>query len=292
MNTENRNAKSEAIDRLDTFGILRVINEEDTRVAAAVQQQLPEIARSVDIAVGILRSGGRIVYIGAGTSGRIGSLDASECPTTFNSPPDWFHAIVAGGTDGIADSSGAEDDRDQAASDLRFAAICEKELVVGIAASGKTPYTHAGLEYANSVGATTLALVCVPASPMADEADFSIAVDVGPEVLTGSTRMKAGTAQKMVLNMFSTATMIRMGMTYDNWMINVRMTSEKLRARGIRILEKILGVQQSQAAELVDQSGGELKVAVLMGRLGCPREEAQQRLAANDGNLRRTLEEL
>ena len=292
MTTENGNPESEAIESLDTLGILRVINEEDTQVAAAVQQQLPTIAQSVDMAVGILRSGGRIVYIGAGTSGRIGALDASECPTTFNSPQDWFQAIVAGGTDAIADSGGAEDDRAQAASDLRYAAVGEKDLIVGIAASGKTPYTHAGLEYAKSVGATTLALVCVSASPMADEADLAIAVDVGPEVLTGSTRMKAGTAQKMVLNMFSTATMIRMGMTYDNWMINVRMTNEKLRARGIRILEKILGVEQSRARELVGQSAGELKVAVLMGRLGCQREEAEQRLAANDGNLRRTLEEL
>ena len=292
MTTENRNPKSEAIDRLDTLGILRVINEEDTQVAAAVQQQLPAIAQSVDVAVGILRSGGRIVYVGTGTSGRIAALDASECPTTFNSPPDWFQAIVAGGTDAIADSGGAEDDRAQAASDLRYAAVGEKDLIIGIAASGKTPYTHRGLEYAKSVGATTLALVCVSASPMADEADLAIAVDVGPEVLTGSTRMKAGTAQKMVLNMFSTATMIRMGMTYDNWMINVRMTNEKLRARGIRILEKILGVEQSRARELVDQSGGELKVAVLMGRLGCRRDEAQQCLATNDGNLRRTLEEL
>ena len=290
MTTENGNPKSEAIDSLDTLGILRVINEEDTQVAAAVQQQLPAIARSVDMAVGILRSGGRIVYIGAGTSGRIAALDASECPTTFNSQPDWFQAIVAGGTDTY--SGGAEDNRAQAASDLRYAAVGEKDLIVGIAASGKTPYTHAGLEYAKSVGATTLALVCVSASPMADEADLAIAVDVGPEVLTGSTRMKAGTAQKMVLNMFSTATMIRMGMTYDNWMINVRMTNEKLRARGIRILEKILGVEQSRATELVRQSGGELKIAVLMGRLGCRREEAQQRLGANDGNLRRTLEEL
>ena len=260
MTTENGNPKSEAIDSLDTLGILR--------------------------------SGGRIVCIGAGTSGRIAALDASECPTTFNGPPDWFQAIVAGGTDAITDSGGAEDNRAQAASDLRYAAVGEKDLIIGIAASGKTPYTHAGLEYAKSVGATTLALVCVSASPMADEADLAIAVDVGPEVLTGSTRMKAGTAQKMVLNMFSTATTLRMGMTYDNWMINVRMTNEKLRARGIRILEKILGVEQSRARELVGQNGGELKVAVLMGRLGCRCEEAQQRLAANDGNLRRTLEEL
>jgi N-acetylmuramic acid 6-phosphate etherase len=244
----------------------------------------------VDLAVDAIRGGGRIVYVGAGSSGRIGALDAAECQPTFSAPAEWIEAIIAGGARALVQPmEGAEDDMDKGAADLKARKVSSKDLVIGLAASGKTPYVCAALGYAKTKSAKTAAVVAVPDSPMAKVSDVVIETLVGPEILTGSTRMKAGTAQKLVLNMLSTAAMIRLGMTYSNWMINVTMTNTKLRARGVHMLREILGVSLEEAQKLTERSGGKLKVAVLMGAMGCSRKDAEERLEAANGNLRKVL---
>lgn len=251
---------------------------------------VPQIARAVDLAVEAIRGGGRILYVGAGSSGRIGALDAAECPPTFSAAPEWFEAIIAGGAKALVQPmEGAEDDSAKGAADLKIRKVSSKDLVIGLAASGKTPYAIGALEYAKVKDARTAAVVAVSDSPMAKIADVAIETLVGPEILTGSTRMKAGTAQKLVLNMLSTTTMIRLGMTYSNWMINVTMTNTKLRSRGIHMLCEILGVSLEDAQKLSERSGGKLKVAVLMGATGCSRKDAEERLQAGNGNLRKVL---
>jgi len=290
MSAERRNPNSVDIDLYPTERILKIINSEDAGVAAAVAIAIPEIAKAVNLAVTAIQDGGRILYVGAGTSGRIALVDAAECPPTFSSPPEWVQAVVAGGTKAVTEAvEGLEDDRSLAEADLRDRSLTAKDLVIGIAASGKTPYTHAALEYAKHLKAATVAVVAAADSPMAKTADVAICVPVGPEIITGSTRMKAGTAQKLVLNMISTAMMIRLGMTYSNWMINVSMTNQKLQQRGIQILREILGVNADEAQVLSEASGGKLKLAVIMGTLGCDRKEAEQRLADGKGNLRKVL---
>jgi N-acetylmuramic acid 6-phosphate etherase len=278
------------IDLFPTERILRIINAEDAQVAAAVSAAVPQIVKVVDLAVEAIRGGGRVVYVGAGSSGRIGALDAAECPPTFSAPPEWIEAVIAGGTKALVHPmEGAEDDSAKAAADLKARKISSKDLVIGIAASGKTPYAIGALEYARSKSARTAAVVAVSDSPMAKLVDVVIETLVGPEILTGSTRMKAGTAQKLVLNMVSTTAMIRLGMTYSNWMINVTMTNTKLRSRGVQILQEILGVSHEEAQKLTELSGGKLKVAVLMGAMGCSRKDAEKRLEACNGNLRKIL---
>ena len=251
---------------------------------------MPQIAKAVDQAVEAIRRGGRVLYVGAGSSGRIGALDAAECPPTFSAPPEWVEAVIAGGSKALVHPmEGAEDDPVKAASDLKARKISSKDFVIGLAASGKTPYALGALEYAKSKSARTAAVVAVQDSPMARIADIVIETLVGPEILTGSTRMKAGTAQKLVLNMLSTTAMIRLGMTYSNWMINVSMTNTKLRTRGVHMLREILGVSLDEAERLSEGSGGKLKVAVLMGATGCSRKDAEQRLESANGNLRKIL---
>jgi len=251
---------------------------------------VPQIAKAVDQAVEAIRRGGRVLYVGAGSSGRIGALDAAECPPTFSAPPEWVEAVIAGGSKALVHPmEGAEDDPVKAASDLKARKISSKDFVIGLAASGKTPYALGALEYAKSKSARTAAVVAVQDSPMARIADIVIETLVGPEILTGSTRMKAGTAQKLVLNMLSTTAMIRLGMTYSNWMINVSMTNTKLRTRGVHMLREILGVSLDEAEKLSQGSGGKLKVAVLMGATGCSRKDAEQRLESANGNLRKIL---
>ncbi len=290
MSTERRNPRSVDIDLFPTERILRIINAEDGLVATAVGAAVPEICKAVDLAVDTLNRAGRLIYIGAGTSGRIAALDAAECPSTFSTPPEWVQAVIAGGSKAIVQAmEGAEDDPAKAAADMKARKVSEKDLLIGIAASGKTPYTLGALEYGKSKGARTVALVASPQSPMAKIADVTIETAVGPEVITGSTRMKAGTAQKLVLNMISTVTMIRLGMTYSNWMINVSMTNSKLRERGVNILREVLGVNPNEALKLSEQSGGVLKVAVVMGALRCTRKEAERRLEEGNGNLRKVL---
>jgi N-acetylmuramic acid 6-phosphate etherase len=290
MSTERRNPRSVDIDLFPTERILRIINTEDATVATAVSNAIPQIAKAVDMAVATIHGGGHILYVGAGSSARIAALDAAECPPTFSTPPEWIEAVVAGGSKALSHAmEGAEDDDSKAAADLKSRKVSSKDLVIGIAASGTTPYTCAALNYARSKGARTIALVALADTPMSKAADLAIETLVGPEIVTGSTRMKAGTAQKLVLNMLSTTTMIRLGLTYSNWMINVTMTNTKLRARGVHMLREILGVNHDEAEKLTARSGGQLKVAVIMGALGCSREEAEQRLAQGKGNLRKIL---
>jgi N-acetylmuramic acid 6-phosphate etherase len=290
MTTERRNPRSVDIDLFPTERILKIINAEDALVAAAVAEAIPDIARAVDLAVASIKSGGHILYIGTGTSGRIAAVDAAECPPTFGVPPEWIQAVMAGGPKALAYASeSTEDDRDKAAGDLKSKKLTKNDLVIGIAASGATAYTHAALEFARSKGAKTVAVVCAQNTLISKAADLTICTPVGPEVITGSTRMKAGTAQKLVLNMISTAAMIRLGMTYGNWMINVSMTNRKLRERGMHILQEILGVKPDEATKLVEASGNNLKVAVIMGASGCNRKEAEKRLEEACGDLRKVL---
>ena len=290
MSTERRNPNSVDIDLFPTERILKIINGEDATVTAVVCSAIPEIAKTVDIAVHSIRNGGRLIYVGAGSSGRMAILDAAECPPTFSSPPEWVQAVIAGGSKAISQAvEGAEDSREKGEADLKAMKVSASDLIIGLAAGGRTPYTQAALEYARSKNAKTVAVVAVPDSPMAKFADIVICTPVGPEVITGSSRMKAGTAQKLVLNMISTAVMIRLGMTYSNWMINVNMTNAKLHERGVQILREILGVNAEDAKKLSDASGGRLKLAVIMGTLGCNRKEAEKRLNEGGGNLRKVL---
>ncbi|PYR96729.1 MAG: N-acetylmuramic acid 6-phosphate etherase [Acidobacteria bacterium] len=293
MITERRNPRSVDIDLLPTERILKIINAEDALVANVVAAAIPQIAKTVEMAAESIRSEGRVIYVGAGTSGRLAAVDAAEIPSTFSTPPEWVQAVIAGGAKAFTVAlEGTEDDRKSAAADLKPKKLTKDDLVIGVAASGNTPYTLASLEFAKSKGAKTVAVVCVENSPMSKTADLTILTLVGPEVVTGSTRMKAGTAQKLVLNMISTATMIRLGMTYSNWMINVCMTNNKLRERGMHILQEILGVQPDEAARLTKSSGSNLKVAVIMGAIGCTREEAEKRLNDAKGNLRGVISHL
>ena len=293
MNTERRNPRSVDIDLFPTERVLKIINAEDALVANAVAAAIPQITKVVDTATESIRAGGRVIYVGTGTSGRLAVVDAAECPPTFSIPPEWIQAVMAGGSKALTQAAeSAEDDREKAAADLRARKLTKDDLVIGIAASGNTPYTIAALEFAKSKGAKTAAIVCVENSVMSKTAGLAVYTAVGPEVISGSTRMKAGTAQKLVLNMISTAVMIKLGMTYSNWMINVSMTNEKLRERGQHIIQEILGVKPQDAAELVEASGSNLKVAVIMGATGCSREDAEKRLAQANGNLRAVISHL
>jgi len=290
ITTERRNPRSVDIDLFPTERILKIINGEDALVAGAVAAAIPDIAKLVDLAVQCIHAGGRIIYAGAGTSGRIAALDAAECPSTFSAPPEWVQAVIAGGVKSLTQAiEGAEDDREKAETDLKPKKLTPNDLLIGIAASGSTPYTLAALEFAKTRSTKTAAIVCAENTPMSKTADLTVYAAVGAEVISGSSRMKAGTAQKLILNMLSTSIMIRLGMTYSNWMINVSMTNQKLRERGKQILQEILGVKPDDAKRLVKASGANLKLAVIMGANGCDRREAEKLLAESNGNLRNVL---
>lgn len=290
--TEARNPASEHIDELSTLDMLRVINEEDAKVAAAVAVVLPQIAQAVDAIAQRFRHGGRLFYIGAGTSGRLGVLDASECPPTFSVPASLFQGLIAGGDSALRNSSEAsEDSPEQGAADLAARGFAEsasgapvQDALVGIAASGRTPYVLGALAYAKKLGALTIALTCVPNSEMEAIADISIAPVTGPEVLTGSTRLKAGTATKLVLNMLSTGVMVRTGAVYGNLMVNVQPTNAKLVDRAQRIIMAATGVDQPAAARLLTEAGS-VKKAIAMQKLSLTAEAAEARLAAVNGSL-------
>src|SRR5437773_5017268 len=274
MTTERRNPRSVDIDLIPTERVLKIINAEDALAAGAVAAAIPNIAKVVELAVNAIRTGGRGIYVGAGTSGRIAALDAAECPPFFSAPVEWVQAVMAGGAKALTRSiEGGEDDREKAASDLKSKKLTTNDVVIGVAASGSTPYTLAALEFAMDKGAKTVAFVCAENTPMSKTADLTVCTAVGPEVITGSTRMKAGTAQKLVLNMISTAVMIRLGMTYSNWMINVSMSNNKLRERGVQILREVLGIGAEEARRLADASRGRLKLAVIMAALNCDATE-------------------
>lgn len=291
--TEESNPKAKDIDRRSTIEIVRLINEEDKTVADAVSLVLDSVTAGVDLIVERLKSGGRLIYVGTGTSGRLGVLDASECRPTFGVSADLVLGVIAGGYDALHRSvEAAEDDPEQAARDLQSFGVSSRDAVVGISASGNTPYTFGALEFAKQIGAATVAVSCNPDSRMARAAEVSISPAVGPEVIAGSSRMKAGTAEKMILNMLSTATMIKLGLVYGNLMSNLRATNEKLRRRAGAILSEEAGIDDEEALRIFEESGEDLRVALLMTRGSLSRSEAAQLLETNEGSLRRALDGL
>jgi N-acetylmuramic acid 6-phosphate etherase len=289
--TEQENPRTAQISSLPTEEILSLINQEDARVAAAVAQVLPEITRAVDGIVARLSQSGRLFYIGTGTSGRLGVLDAAECPPTFGVSPDMVQGIIAGGYEACYRAvEASEDDASAGASDLEARGFTKQDVLVGIAASGRTPYTVGAIEHARRLGALTIALTSVPGSLITKAAELSIVPVVGPEVIAGSTRMKAGTAQKLVLNMLSTAAMIRLGYVTGNRMTNVQTRNVKLRARAERILAAEAGLDEARAKEILDSAGGNLPVALVMSQTGCSRIEADAALKASRGVLAQAIE--
>jgi len=292
LSTESANPASVDLDVLSTLELVGLINREDATVAAAVASQAPAIAEAIDRVSERLARGGRLFYIGAGTSGRLGVLDASECPPTFNADPEQVQGLIAGGDSALRLSvEGAEDSAEAGASDLARAGVTGDDAVLGIAASGSTPYVRGALEYAQSVGALCLALSCNDNAPIAECAEVMIAPVVGPEVLAGSTRMKAGTATKMVLNTLSTGIMVRLGKTYGNLMVDVRASNRKLENRSLRMLTHLTGLSEPAARERLASAGGELKTAVVAERLGIDVEAARTKLEAVGGRLRAALED-
>jgi N-acetylmuramic acid 6-phosphate etherase len=290
--TEAQNPASEAIDSLSTIQLLQVMNDADSEITAAIRRELPRIAEAVEKTVERLETGGRLFYIGAGTSGRLGVLDASECPPTFNTPPDLVVGIIAGGDRALRHSvERAEDDPQEGRRDLERRNFRSGDVLVGIAASGRTPYVLGALEFARSVGALTIGLSCTPQSLVAKASDIAITPVPGPEILTGSTRMRAGTATKLVLNMLSTGVMIRLGYVYGNLMVNVQPTNDKLTDRACRIIAKITGATYEEAADLLKQAGS-VRVAVLMRELQIPRLKAETLLSDAKGSLRRALRKM
>ncbi len=289
--TEQRNPRTTRIDESSTLDIVDAINADDRLVADAVGDERESIAHAIDLVVDGMDRGGRLFYVGAGTSGRLGYLDAAELPPTFRADPDRVQAIIAGGAQALVRAQeGAEDDVGAAVRDIDERNVGPADFVLGIAASGSTPYVHAALERARQRGARTGFLLCTPPPPSLLAAhDVVIAPLVGPEVITGSTRMKAGTATKLVLNTLSTAVMVRRGKVHGNLMVDLQVTSMKLRDRGERILVETLGVERPVAASLLERSGGHVKTAIVMGRLGLDAAEARRRLDAAGGVLTRVI---
>lgn len=293
LTTESRHADTLHIDTMDAEGVLRAINAEDRTVAHVVGEQIPRIAVAVDRIVEALTAGGRLIYVGAGTSGRIALLDAAECPPTFGTDPELVQALMAGGTVALTTAiEGAEDDTERGMHDIRELRVSNDDVVVGIAASGRTPYVLGAMQAAREAGATTMCIVCNENSPMEKLADVSITLVVGPEVIMGSTRMKAGTAQKLTLNMLSTATMIRMGKVYSNLMINMRPTNEKLLRRATRIVGLATGADDEEAAELLRRSDAQIDVAIVMHDASVDAATARAALEQRNGRVRAAIEYL
>lgn len=290
--TEKRNPSTTDIDRKTAYEIVKIINEEDRKVAVAVEDKIFEISNLVEVIHNNISKGGRLIYIGAGTSGRLGVLDASECPPTFNTKGDEVLAIIAGGDHALRFAlEGAEDDSVQGANDIANHQVREKDVVIGIAASGRTPYTIGAMKEAKKRGAITGCIVCTPKSRMGEIADHPIVIQVGPEVITGSTRMKAGTAQKMVLNILSTASMIKMGKVYSNLMVDVVASNEKLRERAKYIVAEATGVDIEVASNALIEIGS-TKGAILSLLTGEKRTVVEAALSKNNGNLRIALDQL
>lgn len=291
LTTEQVNEQSKNIDQQTSYGILEIMNAEDSKVGEAVQKCLHEIASAVDQIHLAIKNGGRLIYVGAGTSGRLGLLDAAECPPTFGTPHDMVQAIMAGGAEAILKAiEGAEDKAEQGAQDLKDKNLTYKDIVVGITASGRTPYVIGALNYAKELGAGTVAIACNKNSRVGQIADVAIEVEVGPEVITGSTRLKAATAQKMILNMLSTATMVKLGKVYQNLMIDVAPTNVKLVDRARRIISSITGVTYEKAAEALEQANLEVKTAIVMLEGGVSPEEARKALEEAEGLVRGAIE--
>lgn len=290
--TEQQNPASEGLDQLSTGDILSRMNAADSEIAGAIERELPRIAKAVDVIATRLGKSGHLVYIGAGTSGRLGVLDASEIPPTFNVPKDLVRGIIAGGEAALSRATEAsEDDAEAGARDLLASGFAPGDVLVGIAASGRTPYVLGAMAKARQLGAVTCGISCTPDSELSRAVDFPIEPVVGPEILTGSTRLRAGTATKLVLNMISTAVMIRLGYVYGNLMVNVQPTNQKLEDRARRIIQQATGVDYGKASELLEVAGRSVRVAIVMEKRGVDRQEAERLLTAVGGRVSDTLTE-
>ncbi|BEM10470.1 N-acetylmuramic acid 6-phosphate etherase [Serratia marcescens] len=288
--SETRNPATMGLDEMSTLDMVRCFNQEDRKVPEAIEKVLPAIAQAVDLAAAALKAGGRLIYLGAGTSGRLGVLDASECPPTFGVPHGVVVGLIAGGPGALLKAvEGAEDDEALGEADLRALNLTAVDMVVGLAASGRTPYVIGALRYARGLGCPTAAISCNPDSPIAREAQVAISPVVGPEALTGSTRLKSGTAQKLVLNMLSTGAMVKLGKVYQNLMVDVKATNVKLVDRACRIVMEATGAERAQAEAALAQTAFEVKPAILMILAGVSADEAQQRLQRHNGYLRAAL---
>lgn len=288
--TESRNPSSEAIDSLDAVAIVALMSAEDAKVVEAVRAEAESIARAIDLAAEAFRRGGRLIYVGAGTSGRLGVLDASECPPTFGTPPEMVVGIIAGGSQALTRAiEGAEDRREDGESEMDQAGVTGRDLVVGIATSGRTPFVLGAVDRARQLGALTIGLACNRPSVLGGRVDLEIAPEVGPEVVSGSTRLKAGTATKMILNMITTGAMVRIGKTFGNLMVDLRPTNEKLRIRSRRILRELGGVDEAEAVGLLARCGGRLKPALVAAMAKVSPIEAERLLAVHDGRVREAV---
>ncbi len=291
--TEQENSRTSNLSSLSVGEIVRLMNEEDALVAAAVADVLPQVEKAVIAIVEKLRGGGRLFYIGTGTSGRLGVLDASECPPTFGVAPDLVQAVIAGGYEACYRAvEASEDDAQAGQRDLEARSFVKDDVLVGIAASGRTPYTIGAVTYARSLGAFTIAITCAPDSPITRAADVSIVPVVGPEVVTGSTRLKAGTAQKMVLNMLSTATLVKLGYVSGNRMSNLQARNSKLRARALRILMSETDLEEASAVAALDAGLGDIRIALVMTRTGCSAAAARDALAESKGVVSQAINQL
>jgi N-acetylmuramic acid 6-phosphate etherase len=288
--TEQLNPCSTDLDLKSSLEIAQIMNAEDAGVAAVVASVLPQIARGIDWITDALGSGGRLIYVGTGTSGRIAALDASECPPTFNVPPSKVQFVMAGGVRALSRAVEAdEDSRELGVREIRKKKPGKKDVVIGIAASGRTPFTVAAVEYARKAGAKTIALACNPDSPLEKAADLAIVVETGPEVVSGSTRMKAGTAEKLVLNMLSTGAMVKLGYVYGNLMVNLHQKNTKLTERAVTIVARALGIDRDKAREALQRAGRDVPIAIVMAKAGVSRAGTEQALKDSRGHVRRAI---
>lgn len=293
LDTEKINQNSKNIDTMNTIDMLHIINNEDKKVAEAVKKVIPEVAKLIDCIYEKMIKGGRVVYIGAGTSGRLGVLDASECPPTFGVDPSLIQGMIAGGKDALIKAKeGAEDDMELAKNDLKNISLSSKDTVIGLAASGRTPYVIGGLDYANDIGALTGAISCVHNADISKHSKFKMEAVVGPEVVTGSTRMKAGTAQKLILNMISTSLMIKYGKVYQNLMVDVQPTNEKLVERAKRIIQFSTECTYEEAEEYLKKSGSNVKISICMALTGLSCKECDIILSRSGGNIAKAIRSL
>jgi N-acetylmuramic acid 6-phosphate etherase len=290
LSTEQTNPASQDLDRKSSLEIVTIINSEDAKVAAAVESALPQIAKAIDVIATALQNGGRLIYVGTGTSGRIAALDATECPPTFSTDPRTVQFVIAGGVKALGAAVEAnEDSRKFGEAAIAKKQLGPKDVVVGIAASGRTPFTIAALQYSRRKGSKTIALACNPNSPLGKAGEIEIVVEVGPEVISGSTRMKAGTAQKMVLNMLSSGAMTRLGYVYGNLMVNVALKNAKLSERAVTILERAAGITRKDAEKALKAAGNSVPVALVMLRAGATRARAAQALKSCKGHVRNAI---
>lgn len=293
LTTESRNLNTSNIDKVSTLEMVKIINNEDKKVAEAVEKEIPKIAQAIDYIVERIKKGGRLIYIGAGTSGRLGILDASECPPTYGVSEELIQGIIAGGHEAIFRAKeGAEDSKELAIEDLKLKKLSSNDIVVGIAASGRTPYVVGGLEYGNQIGALTISITCNSDSEVSKTSQISIAPIVGAEVITGSTRLKSGTAQKLVLNMLSTGSMIKLGKVYGNLMVDVKATNKKLIERAKKIVCEATGIEKNLAEDILLKTDYDVKLSIFMILSGLSLNDAREKLLENDGYIAKALESI